>query len=504
LGLAFRLVSGCARPVLRVKNGPTFPSPMLFNSLIFALYLPIVFTLYWGLGRTRPRLQNAFIIVASYVFYGWWDVRFLGLIVLSSLVDFLIGDRLYKAQTIRRKRLLLWVSLGVNLGVLGVFKYLGFFVESARAALLSVGIEMPAMSLEIVLPVGISFYTFQTLSYTIDIYRGRLKPVSDPITFFAFVSFFPQLVAGPIERASALLPQFVKPRSFDVDRAKDGLRQMLWGFVKKVVIADNIAPAVEVAFSQHAQLDGVALICGAALFSIQLYCDFSGYSDMAIGMARLFGIELSQNFAFPYFARSMREFWRRWHISLSTWFRDYVYIPLGGARANVRRAAMNVLIVFTVSGLWHGAAWTFVIWGLLNGLYTLPALLRSTPVQKGVVAQGRLLPGVMDCVAMARTFALWTLSLVLFRATSIEQAGGYFYAALSNPYLPTVDHQAFVLPICMGFALIACEWFQRSKPHGLEIGHWPRWIRWGTYISLGLILLSFGSVKSRAFVYFQF
>ena len=385
---------------------------MLFNSLVFAVFLPAVFIAYWAVGAARWRVQNMLLIVASYVFYGWWDARFLGLIILSSAVDYFLGQALHRAEDDRRRRQFLGLSLLVNLGVLGVFKYFNFFVDSARTALMSLGLAPPAIALEIILPVGISFYTFQTLSYTIDIYRRRLEPVDEPTTFFAFVAFFPQLVAGPIERARRLLPQFQGPRTFDASAASDGLRQMLWGFVKKVIVADNLAPMVELTFTQYETLDGVALLCGALLFSVQLYCDFSGYSDMAIGMARLFGIRLSQNFAYPYFARTMREFWRRWHISLSTWFRDYVYIPLGGARVSMRRAAVNVMIVFGVSGLWHGAAWTFVVWGLLNGLYTLPALMRNQPVEAEVVAEERLLQRSVSSVQWYGRFScgLWDLS----------------------------------------------------------------------------------------------
>ena len=477
---------------------------MLFNSLVFALFLPTVFALYWGVGAARWRLQNGLLIAASYFFYGWWDPRFLGLIVLSSALDYVLGLRMHAARDARRRKHLLWVSLAVNLGILGVFKYFDFFVESARNALLGLGLSPPPIALEIILPVGISFYTFQTLSYTLDIYRGKLEPVRDVSTFFAFVAFFPQLVAGPIERAKRLLPQFDRPRQFDPAAASDGLRQMLWGFVKKVIVADNVAPYVELCFDQHATLDGVALFCGALLFSVQLYCDFSGYSDMAIGMARLFGITLSQNFAYPYFARNMREFWRRWHISLSTWFRDYVYIPLGGGRTSTRRAAVNVLIVFTVSGLWHGANWTFVIWGLLNGLYTLPALLGNRPVAREVVAADRLLPSVMELGAMIRTVLLWTFGLVFFRADSLEHAVGFLGHAGTHLWSAAVDHSQFVTPLLLGAALLTAEWFNRDRPHALSIEGWPPLARRATYAALGLALIVFGSVQSRAFVYFQF
>ena len=477
---------------------------MLFNSLVFALFLPTVFALYWGIGASRWWAQNILIVAASYVFYGWWDPRFLLLIIVSSATDYVLGAQIFRCQVQKTRRRLLFLSLTVNLGILGVFKYFNFFVDSARSAFESLGFAPPAIALEIILPVGISFYTFQTVSYSIDIYRKRLEPIENVATFFAFTAFFPQLVAGPIERAKRLLPQFARPRHFDPAAASDGLRQMLWGFVKKVMIADNLAPHVELAFTQYETLDGVALGCGALLFSVQLYCDFSGYSDMAIGMSRLFGINLSQNFAYPYFARTMREFWRRWHISLSTWFRDYVYIPLGGARVSPQRAAINVLIVFGVSGLWHGANWTFVIWGILNGLYTLPALLRNQAVPDAVAGDQGRLPTVGELSGMIRTMALWTFGLVFFRADTVSHAGGFFAQGLKSPWLGHVDHGQFLLPLLAGFGLICVEWFNRDRPHTLSIEAWPVTARWATYIGLGLALIIFGNVHTRAFVYFQF
>ena len=321
------------------------------------------------------RLQNALIVVASYVFYGWWDWRFLSLIIFSTLVDYWVGKQLGKTDVARKRKTLLWMSILVNLGFLGFFKYYNFFAENFVAAFTFFGADIQPNTLDIILPVGISFYTFQTMSYTIDVYRKNLKPTNDFVAFSAFVSFFPQLVAGPIERATNLLPQFYQKRKFDYAQAVDGMRQILWGLFKKVVIADNCAVYANEIFNNSADYNGSTLLLGAIFFTFQIYGDFSGYSDIAIGTARLFGFNLMQNFAFPYFSRDIAEFWRRWHISLSTWFRDYVYIPLGGSRGGTLMKVRNTFIIFIVSGFWHGANWTFIIWGALNAVYFLPLLL---------------------------------------------------------------------------------------------------------------------------------
>jgi D-alanyl-lipoteichoic acid acyltransferase DltB (MBOAT superfamily) len=305
---------------------------MLFNSLDFAIFLPVVFLLYWFVFQKKIKAQNALVALASYVFYGWWDWRFLSLIIFSSVIDYFIGLQLENIKKDRYRSLLLWTSIFVNLGLLGFFKYFNFFIDNFLDAFSFFGYQIPNTSLNIILPVGISFYTFQTLSYTIDVYRKQLKPTKDFVAFTAFVSFFPQLVAGPIERASNLLPQFYKKRKFDYSIAVDGMRQILWGLFKKIVIADNCAKYANEIFNNSGNYSGTTLLLGALFFTFQIYGDFSGYSDIAIGTSRLFGFKLMKNFAFPYFSRDIAEFWRRWHISLSSWFRDYLYIPLGGSR----------------------------------------------------------------------------------------------------------------------------------------------------------------------------
>ncbi|RMH22291.1 MAG: MBOAT family protein [Acidobacteria bacterium] len=474
---------------------------MLFNSFAFALFLPAVYVLYWSLQGRPLRLQNLLLLVASYVFYGWWDWRFLGLIVLSSATDYLVGLGLAHGDGPRRRRLLLGLSLAVNLGMLGYFKYEGFFVDSLVAALGAAGIELDVRPLRIVLPVGISFYTFQTLSYTFDVYRRRIEPTRDALAFFAYVSFFPQLVAGPIERARHLLPQFLRPRSFDLERAKDGLRQMLWGLFKKIVIADNLAPLVDEIFRTHPQQTAPALLLGAFYFTVQIYCDFSGYSDVAIGSARLFGFDLMRNFAYPFFSRDVGEFWNRWHVSLSSWFRDYFYIPLGGNRVARPRYLLNVLLTFVVSGFWHGANWTFVVWGLLHGLYFLPlAIAGGRRRYPAVVAAGRWLPRPREALQMASTFALVTLAFIVFRSASLADAVAYVHRLLTASWAAPTFHVG--LPYAA--LLFAVEWLQRDKQHGLDVAGLPRRGRWAIYYALVLIMAFYANTGSVPFIYFQF
>ena len=475
---------------------------MLFNSLEFALFLPLVFLAYWAIPARGVRARNLLLLAASYVFYGWWDWRFLGLIVLSSVVDYAVGLAMAGAARDRR-RLLLGLSVAVNLGMLGYFKYAGFFLENLAAAFTLFGRPLDLPELHIVLPVGISFYTFQTMSYTIDVYRGRLTPTRDPLAFLAFVSFFPQLVAGPIERASNLLPQFGTRHHFDAAVARDALRQMLWGLFKKVAIADVCASTVDEIFTHSGAYDGPTLLLGAVLFAFQIYGDFSGYSDIAIGTARLFGFELMQNFSTPYFARDIAEFWRRWHISLSTWFRDYVYIPLGGSRLGRWGRIRNVLIIFLVSGFWHGANWTFVAWGALHALFFLPLLLTDRNRNAtGPIAPGRLLPGGRDALLMGATFLQTTLAWVFFRASDMDHALSFLARMFTTSWAPrtgvTLEPAwALILP------MLVLEWRSRDRRHGLMIERWPLPLRWGTY--LVLLFLTLSLFRSEAsFIYFQF
>jgi len=482
---------------------------MLFNSIDFAVFIPIVFGLYWFLFSKSLKLQNLLIVVASYVFYGWWDWRFLTLILFSTLVDFTVGIKLSQENVKSKRRLLLLTSVLVNLGFLGFFKYYDFFLVNFTNAFTVLGYNFDSHSLNIILPVGISFYTFQTLSYTIDIYRKKLNPTNDIIAFSAFVSFFPQLVAGPIERATNLLPQFYKERKFEYSNAVEGMRQILWGLFKKVVIADNCAVFVSYIFDNSSELSGSSLALGAVLFSFQIYCDFSGYSDIAIGTSRLFGFNLKQNFAFPYFSRDIAEFWRRWHISLSTWFRDYLYIPLGGSRGGVLNKVRNTLIIFVVSGFWHGANWKFIIWGALNAIYFLPLLLTNkNRVNLEIVAKDNMIPSISECLKMSATFSLVAFAWIFFRAENFSHATSYIEAMFSvslfsipeilTPKI-TMVYTLLLIPL-----LLVTEWLQRGRLHGLSIERLRRPARWMIYTSVLIMIVTFGKFGEAEFIYFQF
>ena len=482
---------------------------MLFNSLDFAIFLPVVFILYWFVAQKNLKIQNALIVVASYVFYGWWDWRFLSLIIFSTVVDYLVGQKLRTEDKQSKRKVLLWTSIIVNLGFLGFFKYYNFFLENFVDAFSLFGMHINANSLNIILPVGISFYTFQTLSYTIDVYNKKLEPTQDFIAFSAFVCFFPQLVAGPIERATNLLPQFYKKRTFEYHKAVDGMRQILWGLFKKVVIADNCAEFANQIFNNSADMNGSTLVLGAIFFTFQIYGDFSGYSDIAIGTSRLFGFDLKQNFATPYFSRDIAEFWRRWHISLSTWFRDYLYIPLGGSRGGTWMKVRNTFVIFLVSGFWHGANWTFIIWGALNALYFLPLLLlKRNRVNTDVVAEDRSIPSLREILSMSNTFFLTVFAWIFFRAENISHAFSYIDTIFSKsiftvPQFPNMTDAAITLIFILLFIII--EWIGRKEQYGFEIlkrikYKYIRYICY--YICLVLIFWFIG--KEQEFIYFQF
>ncbi len=404
---------------------------MLFNSLEYPFFLIIVFFIYWYVFRGKTKAQNGFILFVSYIFYGWWDWRFLSLIIFSSGIDYWVALKISRTGDSKKRRCWLGISLLVNLGLLCTFKYLNFFIESWLSLWASFGVNIHIQTLYIILPVGISFYTFQTLSYTIDVYRNKIAPSRDILVFFSYVSFFPQLVAGPIERAKHLLPQFQRPRYFSYEKGIDGLVQILWGLFKKVVIADNCAVYVNEIFSQYSSMGAAALALGAVLFAFQIYGDFSGYSDIAIGSAKLLGFDLMANFKYPYFSRDIAEFWRRWHVSLSTWFRDYVYFPLGGSRGKLQMTIRNIFIIFAVSGFWHGANWTFIIWGLLNAVYYLPLLLSErNRSHLGQVAEDRFLPSLSEIFSMITTFTLTCFAWIFFRSESLLHATSYILGYL--------------------------------------------------------------------------
>lgn len=476
---------------------------MLFNTLDFAIFLPVVFLLYWFVFKSNINIQNLFLIVASYFFYACWDWRFLGLILISSLVDFLVGKELYKATKEKQRKLLLGISLITNLGILGFFKYFNFFIESFNEVFLLFGKSLESSTLKILLPVGISFYTFQTLSYTIDIYRNKVKPTNNALAFFAFVSFFPQLVAGPIERASNLLPQFLKRREFNYNKSILGLKLIIIGLFKKMVIADNCARIVDEIFKYYPEHSGSTLFFGAFFFAFQIYGDFSGYSDIAIGSAKLFDFDLMKNFNMPYLSRNLGEFWRRWHISLSTWFRDYIYIPLGGNKGSKLKVIRNILIVFMVSGLWHGANWTFVMWGLIHALCFLPLILSGNNTKfKETADKNRLLPTLKTLLQIGVTFFIVVLAWVFFRAESLQHAIQYLSGIFDFSLFSMPQVSRGLILFLLVYMLI--EWLQRDKEHLLEIGFIKsKPVRILVYYLIVFILFYFAG-DTQPFIYFQF
>lgn len=513
---------------------------MLFNSFEFLIFLPIVFLLYWFVfdyamrGCKRQLLwQNLLIVVASYVFYGWWDWRSLILIAITTVLSFLSGIGIEKASTQCGKKAVMIANVVVNLAILGIYKYYDFFATQFAQLF---GIESDFLLLHLILPVGISFYTFQALSYSIDVYRKQIEPTHDIVAFTAFLSFFPQLVAGPIERATNLLPQFQKKRTFDYTQAVDGMRQILWGLFKKIVVADNCAVYVDQVFGDIGTHSGSTLLLAAVLFTFQIYGDFSGYSDIAIGTAKLFGIKLMRNFNVPYFSRDIAEFWRRWHISLTTWFRDYVYIPLGGSRPNIpeairRRgdkasearytkaiAIRNTFIIFLLSGFWHGANWTFVLWGAYHALLFVPLLVMNKnrryrdTVATITMADGTVktkwLPSIKEAGQMLLTFALAVVGWIIFRAENIGQVGEIVSTMMSATTLsvPMLISQYYYIPLFLAIIIMLLfEWFTRDRLHGLEITNIPyRWIRWSIYLLMLLVLFFAIKTETPQFIYFQF
>ena len=473
---------------------------MSFTSFAFILFLPIVFFAYWIL-QSHLRLQNLLLVVASYVFYSWWDVRFLLLIIITSLSSY--ASALLINRIPQKGKLILGLTILVNFGILACFKYYNFFAENFHDLMERVGLQVSLPVLSVILPVGISFYTFQSMGYILDVYRGKVKPATDLIAFLAFISFFPQLVAGPIERATSLLPQMLNKRSFDRNEAVDGMRQVLWGFFKKMVIADTCAMCVNQVWISWHDATGTMLLIGAILFSFQIYCDFSGYSDIAIGVSKLFGIRLCDNFLYPYFSRNMSEFWRRWHMSLMTWFRDYVYIPLGGSLCSAKRTALNILIVFLLSGLWHGANWTFVTWGVYHAFFLILLLVFGKRHRRYEnPASLRQLPSVIF------TFVVVSIGWVIFRADTVDNGIAYIVRMVS--LLPTINLGDFIMgkvALILSVCLLVIEWFTRQRRFPLDFSltglfRYPV-CRWLLYYFL-LLCICFMHGEKQEFVYFQF
>jgi alginate O-acetyltransferase complex protein AlgI len=486
---------------------------MLFNSVSFAIFLPIVFFCHWFVTNKDQRSQNLLLLAASYYFYACWDWRFLFLLIFSTLLDYFSGIKMSESKTRTIRKTWLWISICINLGFLGVFKYYNFFALSFAEAVSHLGWQVNPTTIKVILPVGISFYTFHGLSYVIDIYNDRIKVERNFIDYSIFVSFFPLLVAGPIERATHLLPQIKVKRTFDYSKAADGLRQILWGLFKKVVIADRCAEYANLIFNNSSHYSGVILVLGALLFTFQIYTDFSGYSDIAIGTARLFGIDLLRNFAFPYFSRDIAEFWRRWHISLSSWFRDYLYIPLGGSKGGNWMRIKNTFIIFIVSGFWHGANWTFIFWGMLNALYIMPSIIFHTNrTNLDIVAQGRNYPTVKEFFSIVLTFSLTVFAWIFFRSENLSHAFSYIHNMISgltdkHGYLYTYDFiksKMGLLPVLI-FLFFLIEWMGRMQQYAIAalwIG-FPRYIRWAFYYSIIFCIFHFGGPEQQ-FIYFQF
>ena len=475
---------------------------MLFNSLAFLLFLPIVFGLYWFVFHRNLRYQNLMLLLASYVFYGWWDWRFLFLLAFSTGLDYYTGLKIHDAGTDKARRIWLWTSVGVNLGFLGYFKYYNFFIDSFAGMMRGFGLDWNPWLLQIILPVGISFYTFHGLSYVLDIYHRRIEPSRNWVNYCLFVSYFPLLVAGPIERATHLLPQLEKRRSFSMNQAVDGLRLVVWGYLKKVLIADNLAPEVNSIFQNYTDHQGGTLLLGAVYFAIQIYGDFSGYSDIARGVSKMFGIELLVNFKYPYLSRSIPEFWRRWHISLSSWFRDYLYIPLGGSRAGTTGSIRNIFIIFIVSGFWHGANWTFIAWGVLHTLFFIPSFVMGSNrsnLGEGF-ATGTWYPSVKECLQIASTFLLVCIAWVFFRADSLSHAFGYFRQMLGS--LHRVDD--FYLRTSLNLMVPFCFAIDLLHRSGYLTGRYRALFVAAECILLALITILFGNFGSVEFIYFQF
>jgi len=473
---------------------------MLFNSLTYALFLPLVFFVYWFLLNRNLKAQNFFLLIVSYIFYGWWDWRFVFLLAFSTALDYFSGIFIHESKTHRRKKIWLIISVGINLGFLGFFKYYNFFIDSFADLLRTLGFQPHFETLNIILPVGISFYTFHGLSYVIDIYYGKIKPTYNWVNYTLFVCFFPLLVAGPIERATHLLPQVERPRTFKYSQAMLGIKQIVWGLFKKIVVADNCAIIANEIFNNSADQSSGNLIMGAIFFSFQIYGDFSGYSDIALGSARLLGIELLKNFNFPYLSRSIAEFWRRWHISLNTWFRDYLYIPLGGSQGGNWMRIRNTFAIFLVSGFWHGANWTFIIWGGLNALYMMPSMLFKTNRKNlNVVAENSIFPNVKEIIQMFTTFLLAAFAWIFFRAESVGHAISYIKGIFINNRFEITQTDPLILIVL----LMTIEWFSRKNEVPLEKSQ-PLYIASFYFILCILILFLKPSGQNIEFIYFQF
>ena len=479
---------------------------MLFNSFSFLIFFPIIFILYWFVTQRNLKWQNIMLLIASYYFYACWDWRFLFLLVFSTGLDFFTGLKMEECTSKKQKQFWFWLSVILNLGFLGIFKYYNFFVSSFATGLANMGLHINVYTLKVILPVGISFYTFHGLSYVIDIYKEKIKAEKNFVDYSLFVSYFPLLVAGPIERATHLLPQIKVPRTFNANNAIVGVELMAWGFFKKVVIADSMSLLVNKVYANPTAYDSTSLVIAAIAFSFQIYCDFSGYSDIAIGCSKILGIDLLQNFNFPYLSRNIAEFWRRWHISLSSWFRDYIYIPLGGSKLSMVLNIRNVFVIFIVSGIWHGANFTFIIWGTIHALLFIPSFVMGSnkKYKQDIVHQGKMLPSIKDLVMMAITFFFVTLAWIFFRAENVSQAFTYITSIATNAVGKKLVFENTEL---MGYLFSYITLFLGST-------YWlyvktnlykpSRAMQFSIALLLLIVIAFFGQFSKQSFIYFQF
>jgi len=483
---------------------------MLFNSIPFTVFFVVFFVLYWFVFKQSLKLQNLLVLAGSYVFYAWWDWRFLSLLIGSSLLNYYLGIFIEKSSNDKHRRFLLIVGLLQGIGGLLFFKYYNFFVTSFADAFSLFNVKLEVRTLQLILPLGISFYTFRTISYLLDIDKNKIKPTKDWVVFFSYVAFFPSLISGPIDRAKLLIPQLEKKREFEYAGISDGLRQILWGLFKKIVVADNCAAITNQIFDNYLNLPASSLVLGALFYSFQLYADFSGYSDMAIGFARLLGFNITKNFNFPFFAQNIAEYWRRWHISLTSWLTDYVFTPLSISFRDYGKfgLVLAILLNFVVVGLWHGANWTFIWFGFLHGCYFVPLIIRGTMNKKKKLQPKKILPSFTEFRNILLTFTLVTIANIIFRADSMSHALDFFKHILSKSifsYPLFTNRISALISLIFSIVLLIVEWLQRDKEHGLQLNNdrLPQLVRWGIYYAIGIVIVWYGGYQ-ETFIYFQF
>ena len=481
---------------------------MLFNSFAFLLFFIVFFFLYWFLVNRNIKFQNLLLLFGSYVFYSFTDWRFLFFLIGVSALNYLLG--VYIEQATKYKRLLMYIGLLQGIGGLAFFKYFNFFITSFNDAFHSLNVNLNLQTLNIIIPLGISFFTFRTISYVLDVYNENIKATKDWVVFFNYVSFFPALLSGPIDKAGLFIPQLERERVFDYNQASNGMRQILWGLFKKVVIADNCSIFVNEIFNNYTDYSGATLLLGAFFFTFQLYADFSGYSDMAIGFSRLLGFNITKNFDFPFFSQNIAEFWRKWHISLTSWLTEYVFTPLSFNFRNLGKLGLifAIIINFTICGIWHGANWTYILFGFLHGCFFIPLILKGTLNKKKKIAKGKLCPSIREFINMLMTFTLVLLTFILFRSETIADALEYISGIFSNslatiPQLISPKLNMIYTLFCL-FIFITIEWLNREKDHGLEITHLKTKYRWIIYSLVALLIITFGAFSNNEFIYSQF